>query len=510
MTEVKFKEISPADFFYRNRDIAGFTNFVRSTYMAIRELVENSLDACESEGIRPDIIIKITTLKREEEKEVLRVSVYDNGIGVPHDVAPMAFGQVLYGSKYMMKQNRGTFGLGGKMAYLYGQITTHEPLEVITSVGKSVHNFKLMIDITNNKPIVLSHKTERNSNGWRGTIVSFTLDGNYMRASPKILEYLKQTAIVAPYASLTLIDPESRMARFIPSTDQMPTPPKETLPHPYGVDVEMVRRMISETKSNNMIIFMTKNFLRVGKGTAKKFLKYANISVAKDPKKLHDREIVDFTRKLLSFEEFLPPDPSSLSPLGEALLSEGIKKELFPEFVSVETRRASAYSGHPFIVEVGIAYGGEILPKDRMMLLRFANRIPLLYDESSDVSWKVINEKMNWRHYKIPIEEGQIAMIVHICSTKIPYKNVGKEYIADRPEIEHEILNGLRNVARDLSLHLSRKRAVGEERRRVGTYEKYLPMIAKYLSTASGYKKVPDVSRLIREGLKYLQLEEAA
>ncbi|MBS7648289.1 DNA topoisomerase VI subunit B [Candidatus Bathyarchaeota archaeon] len=504
MASAKFKEISPADFFYRNRDIAGFTNLTRSTYMAVRELVENSLDACENERIRPDVIIRISILQSDGEKEVLRVSVQDNGSGVPAEVVPMAFARVLYGSKYTMRQNRGTFGLGGKMAYLYGQITTHEPLEITTSTGKDLHTFKLMMDITNNKPIVLEHRTRKNNAQWKGTVVSFSLEGNYTRAAQKILEYIKQTAMVAPYANLTLIDPQYRMARFSRSTDLMPKPPNETLPHPYGVDVEMVRKMISETNCNDMVSFMTKNFHRVGKNTARKFLKYVGISPSRNPKNLRDKEVVEFTRKLLSFDDFLPPDPSSLSPLGEELLREGIKKELSPEFVSVESRKASAYSGHPFIVEVGVAYGGEIASSGRILLFRFANRIPLLYDESSDVSWKIISEKMNWRHYKIPADEGRIAVIVHICSTKIPYKNVGKEYIADRPEIEREIINGLRTVARELSKYLSRQRAIVEERKRVNVFEKYLPMIARYLANTCGYKKPPDVSHLVREGLKYI------
>jgi DNA topoisomerase-6 subunit B len=299
------------------------------------------------------------------------------------------------------------------------------------------------------------------------------------------------------------------MVRFVRSTEVLPTPPKETLPHPHGVDVEMIRRMISETKSSSLLGFMVKNFHRVGEGTARKFLKYAGFSSSKDPKKLQDREIVNFTRALLSFQDFIPPDASSLSPLGEELLSEGIKKEFAPEFVSVCTRHASAYSGHPFIVEVGIYYGGEAVSSDRVTLLRFANRIPLLYDESSDVSWKVVNEKTNWRHYKIPVEEGKVVVVSHICSTKIPYKNVGKEYIADRPEIEREVMNGIRTVARELSQYLSRKRAIGEERKRVNTFEKYLPMIAKFLSNTCEYKSVPDVSRLVHEGLKYSLPSEA-
>ena len=51
--QVTFAEISPSEFFYRNRDLAGFSNPSRALYSATRELVENSLDACEIGGVLP-------------------------------------------------------------------------------------------------------------------------------------------------------------------------------------------------------------------------------------------------------------------------------------------------------------------------------------------------------------------------------------------------------------------------------------------------------------------------
>ncbi|MEM2644426.1 MAG: ATP-binding protein, partial [Candidatus Bathyarchaeia archaeon] len=117
-----FQEISPADFFYRNREIAGFANPVRAIFSAIRELVENSLDATEPMGILPDIYIRLSNMSDEDENfYVLRVK--DNGSGIPADYVPLAFCQFLFSSKYKLKQSRGTFGLGGTMTILYGQIT---------------------------------------------------------------------------------------------------------------------------------------------------------------------------------------------------------------------------------------------------------------------------------------------------------------------------------------------------------------------------------------------------
>jgi len=508
MSDAQFIEISPADFFYRNRDIAGFTNPVRSTYMAVRELVENSLDSAEEVGILPDIYVRMRVVRHENEKEIIELSVSDNGRGIPADMIPNAFGQILFGSKYVLKQSRGTFGLGGKMAYLYGQITTNEPLKVVAGDGARGSEFRLMIDISENKPKVFSHKDFKLKRKWRGVNVSFSFEGNYVRAAPKIVDYFSQTAMVAPYANLTFVDPNGQLYRFARSTSRMPKPPKITRPHPHGLDVEMLSRMIAASRRRDLASFLSGEFERVGRKTAKKFMKTFSISNAK-LKDLTHKDIVMIVRSLVSYREFLPPDPSSLSPLGEELFKEGIEKELSPEFASVETRKPSAYSGHPFIVEVAIAYGGGIAGGAGVSLYRFANRIPLLYDESADVSWKVVHEEMNWRRYGVSPGTDPVSVLVHICSTKIPYKTVGKEYIADRPEIEREILNGMRNVARDLYLYLSKRRRIGIQKKRVNMFEKYLPIIVEYAAKAANTKDVPDFRVLLRKAKRGLAEEEA-
>ena len=498
VAQTTFEEISASDFFYRNRDIAGFTNPSRAIFAAIRELVENSLDAAESLKIPPDIYVRLSYEgEASKETQIYRLRVEDNGIGVPPRHIPSAFGQVLYGSKYKLKQQRGTFGLGGKMALLYGQITTHQPATIISSTGiTKIYMYKLMIDIQRNRPLILDRKILLNKEQWRGTIVEFTLEGDYFRAMPKILDYFKQTAMVNPYANLTFVDPKGRLYKFTRITKEMPEPPKETKPHPYGVDVELLQRLIQITPHKNMLDFLKNHFHRVGEVTAQKFLEFSNISPSKNPKKLTHEEIVRLMHMLKRFKDFLAPDASCLSPLGEELLKAGIMKELKPEFVAVHQRKPATYAGHPFIVEVGIAYGGEIPKKDGFLIYRFANRIPLLYDEASDVSVKVI-EAMNWRRYKVT-PDMPIAIMVHICSTKVPYKTVGKEFIADRPEVRREIANGLREVARQIQHFLTRIEHVDREKKRLGVFSKYLPKIAQFSAKLAGKEKLPDIDKLLR------------
>lgn len=604
-------EVSPADFFYRNRDLAGFNNPTRAMYSAVRELVENSLDACELYQIPPNVFLRVSQDKNdsttEEATATYTIRIMDNGSGIPPEFVPSAFGQILYGSKYTLRQVRGTFGLGGKMAILYGQITTHGSATIMTSTGTvslkdlslgadidqarkmlvvrlnsdamerrgvdrailqrdvkikgcrvqvnektlyvkpedegdlkeireglteipvtvGINEFEISIDIQQNKPRVRRDVVKPNPNGWRGTIVEFTLEGDYLRAMPKILEYLQQTAMLNPYAEITFIDPKGRLYKFERVTDEMPPPPKETLPHPYGCDVETLQRMINVTNSTSLVTFLTTHFHRVGEKTAKAFLAEAGlikvgstgdhegkpgdligVSGDKSPKRLTSEEIVRMVQMMKSFKGFLPPDSSCLSPLGEELLGAGIRKELNPEFLAAEQRGASAYSGYPFIVEVAIAYGGGVPSTPGISLYRFANRIPLLYDEASDISRIVLNEQVNWRHYKVT-SDMPVAVIVHICSTKIPYKTVGKEFIADRPEVAREIKNGVSSIARKLAIFLTKKISVEHEKRRADVFSRYLPKIAQFSGDLAGEPKKPDseyvemVKPLLRSLMRY-------
>jgi DNA topoisomerase-6 subunit B len=504
VAQATFEEISASDFFYRNRDIAGFTNPSRAIFVAIREIVENSLDAAEGHKIPPDIYVRLSfEAEATKDTQIYKLHVEDNGSGIPPRFIPSAFGQVLYGSKYKLKQTRGTFGLGGKMAVLYGQITTHQAAFVTSSTGETnkIYSFKLMIDIQRNRPIILDRKVQINKDNWRGTIVEFSLEGDYLRSMPKILEYFKQTAMVNPYANLTFVDPKGRLYKWTRATTEMPEPPKETLPHPYGVDVELLQRLIMITHCSTMVEFLRGHFHRVGEITANKFLEFSGLNPSKNPKKLSHDEIVKLTQNLKKFKDFLPPDASCLSPLGEELLRAGITKELSPEYLVVHQRKPSTYAGHPFIVEVGIAYGGNVPKTGNFVLYRFANRIPLLYDEASDVTFRVIGS-MNWRRYKVS-PDMPIAIVVHICSTKVPYKTVGKEFLADRAEVRREVANELREVARQLGHFLTRQEHVDKEKKRLGIFAKYLPRIAQFSAILAGKEKIPDIEKLLKSVQKY-------
>jgi len=504
VTQVEYQSISPSDFFYRNREIAGFSNPSRAIYAAVRELLENSLDACEAQRVPPDIFLRMSEVDGSSEREtsIYALRIEDNGTGVPSEHIPRAFGQVFYGSKYTLKQARGTFGLGGTMAILYGQVTTHKPVTIISGTGGEVHEYVMMIDIQNNRASILRHNVRKKEKGWRGTVLELQMEGDYSRIMHRLIEYIKQTAMVNPYADITFVDPKGRLYRFERVTTALPPLPKAVKPHPHGVDVETFRRLIAVTKSKNTRRFMMDHFQGIGPTTSEKFLKAAGLNPKAKPKTLSPDDIVKAVRAAKDFTDFKRPDASCLSPIGEELLETGIRKELGltdEDFIKTVTRKPSTYLGYPFIVEVAVATGKTIrrMLGSGMTVYRFANRIPLLFDESSGVVWKAATRNINWKTYRV---EGDTPLViaVHVCSTKIPYKSVGKEYMADQPEVEREITNAIRTAARSMRIFISRRSRIARERQRLDVFTKFLPKIAEFSTKLSDNENPPDIEPLLR------------
>ena len=209
-----------------------------------------------------------------------------------------------------------------------------------------------------------------------------------------------------------------------------------------------------------------------------------------------NQELVHFSNSLQNFEDFMAPDSSCLAPLGAEPLEKGIKKFFNPDFSAVVQRPASAYSGFPFIIEMGIAYGGEI-KSGGPHVYRFANRIPLLYDEGSDVVLKVVNDA-DWGRYKVK-GEPPFVIVSHICSTRIPYKTAGKENVADRPEIERELRLALQLLSRKLAAYMSKRGQAEMAKKRSNLYAKYIPMIAEFCTELAGKKKEPNYKKILEE-----------
>jgi DNA topoisomerase-6 subunit B len=512
-----FRQLSPSEFFYRNREIAGFSNPARAVYQTVREFIENSLDATEVHGILPVITLRIS---REDPSNPnhITIQVEDNGIGVPPQFIPDAFGRVLYSSKYKFRQTRGMYGLGAKMAILYAQLTTGKPFEIYSSTRKTryIYYYKLMIDVKRNEPQILEMASWEKRSKWHGTIVKLTIEGEWSRrVRDYVAVYIKRTAIITPYADITAILPsvekedEYEVLRFPRVTSMLPRPPKEAKPHPLGIDLEMLKMMINETGAKTVLSFLTSEFQRIGEVTATRILKNAGIDPDKPPRTLDDDELQRLY-KAMREENYWAPTDEPLSPIGEELIRIGLKEILRPEFIATASRKPSSYSGHPFIVEGGIAYGGELASRldeiaqdsvkgetgPYIVLLRYANKIPLLYDEKTDVMWSIVDpSKFPWRSvYKLEPTDT-VAVLIHICSTKVPYKGVGKESVANVEEVESEVRLLAQELARKLREYIQRKKRAQEARQKLSLFLRYIPEVAASLAAIAGNGRgTPDPS----------------
>jgi len=500
---------SPAEFFAENQAIAGFDNMGKSLYTTIRELVENSLDACESVGILPSISVKVNELtqdefntvrgltspskaannrpkdpalfvksgkkgrksidsipdstefnaqssnggiettqnkkrkKKRETESYFRVIVRDNGCGMEHEAIPNLLGRVLSGSKYGVRQTRGKFGLGAKMALIWSKKSTNAPIRIKTAhmknpgeVGSHFSMCVLDIDIYKNCPKVLEHKSEFNDEKWIGTEVELLIAGNWTTYKARIVSYLQQLAIITPYAELELTyqnftEPQRDMRiQYDRRSEQMPPPAREVKHHPSSVNNILVQQLLERTSHDTLEKFLCKDLAAVSPALSKRLIAELGSGFHDDmsPSELNDKKVTKLVQLLRKVELFKAPDGSCLSPLGEYNLNLGIRKVLEPDLVATAREKPSAYEGNPFIVEAAVSIGGKDV-KEGITVVRFANRIPLLFEAGADVATRVAQSKIRWTNYKIDHKRDRIGVFVSIVSTKIPFKGTGKEYI---------------------------------------------------------------------------------
>ncbi|MFW9816831.1 MAG: DNA topoisomerase VI subunit B, partial [Candidatus Thorarchaeota archaeon] len=462
-------------------------NPARSLYVSIRELVENSLDACEDERVLPDVSVFLRRVSEASDDmlssgpEIFELTVKDNGMGIKREDIPVLIGKMLTGTKFTLRQSRGTFGLGGSLALLYGQVTTQEPIEVVTGqkYEPTGHRIVMRLDIDTNQPVILKEESIPKSPDEMGTMVSFQLQGDWIRSKRRIIDYFSQTAIIVPHASLFFETPDREVFRFDRLIDRLPVSPKEMEPHPRGIDVEMLKKMIGVSRAKTLKSFMKNSFQRVGDSIADDFLQYAKLDSERSPKSLGQPDLVSMMNSFVSYEKFLPPSPKSLSPAGTELLMAGVQR-LSPDLAVFKKRAPNVYEGHPFIIETGVAYRGGL--GAGIKIFRFANRIPLLYDESSDVSYRVVRN-LNLKHYGLR-QEDPIAFVIHICSTKVPFKTVGKEYIADVDVVRREIELGFKECLREISEKVRKRERFHKQRKRETKLFQYYQFMSETLASA--------------------------
>jgi len=505
------REISISEFFTKNRHLLGFDSPAKALLTAIKEAVDNSLDACEEAGIPPRLFVEIRPdrpaklgleLSSVEEPasgkgngkagngtsrdERYRIIVEDNGPGIVPAQIPRIFGKLLYGSKFHShKQSRGQQGIGISAAGMYGQLTTGEPVTVYsrTASDKPAHRVRLVLDMKKNEPNILSNE-ETIWEKDHGTRIEITLTGSYKRGHHSVDTYLQQTAIANPHLHLTYKDPRGDLFEYPNATTEMPVEAREIQPHPYGVELGVLSHMLQDTKCRNLGSFLKEEFCRVGPKTADQILENAGLPGRKNPKRL----VQDDVQKLLDAIEItkIPAPPTDcLSPIGEELVMAGLKHGVAADFYTSVTRPAAVYRGNPFQIEVGLAYGGELPGDELAKVMRFANRVPLLYQASACAIHKAILTS-NWRSYGLQqsrgaLPAGPLVILVHMASVWVPFTSESKEAVAHYPEIIREIKLALQEAGRRLQRHINRRAREKDAAKKQSYIQKYIPHIGDAL-----------------------------
>ncbi|XP_039027725.1 DNA topoisomerase 6 subunit B [Hibiscus syriacus] len=541
------KQKSPAEFFAENKNIAGFDNPGKCLYTTVREFVENALDSAESISELPVIEITIeeiikskfnsmiglvdreridealyddyeTAKAREKrlakearaqeiqaknaslgkkvkehtvskgakgrgEASFYRVTCKDNGRGMPHDDIPNMFGRVLSGTKYGLKQTRGKFGLGAKMALIWSKMSTGLPIDISSSMrGQNYISFcRLDIDIHRNIPHIHLHEKRDNKDKWHGAEIQVVIEGNWTTYRSKILHYMRQMAVITPYAQFLFKfvsdTPDKNITiKFARRTDAVPPVPVETKHHPSSVDILLIKRLIAETSKPNLLQFLQHEFVNIGKPLAERLIGEMGpeFSPKMAVKSLTDQQIVRI-HQLFRQAKFDDPSGDCLSPAGEYNLRLGIIKELHPDMVATYSGSAQVFEGHPFIVEAGVSVGGKDV-KQGLNIFRFANRIPLLFEQGGDVVTRTALKRISWNNYKINQTQDKIGVFVSIVSTKIPFKGTGKEYIGDDiSEIASAVKSAIQQCCIQLKSKIVKKMQAREQQERKRNLSKYIP-----------------------------------
>ncbi len=509
----KQKEIAVSEFFEKNKQILGFDSLTRALITTVKEAVDNSLDACEDAGVLPDLLVQVEKIDNTE----YRVTVEDNGPGIVKKQVPNVFARLLYGSRFHTRaQRRGQQGIGVSAVVMYGQLTTGKAAKVKSKISDedTAYQCELILDTRKNKPDMISEDRVI----WdrpHGTSFQVHVKGKYITGKQSVFEYLKGVAIVNPHARITFIPPEGNTVVFERASEQVPPPTKEINPHPEGVELGELLSMAKYTESLKMTSFLNTEFSRISYRVAREICDLAGVPPDQKPGQLTLEQagaILEAIKKV----KIMAPETDCLSPIGETLIRKGLKNVLGSvkaEFYAPPiTREPRVFAGNPFIVEVGIVYGGQLNKEEPVQILRFANRVPLMYQQGACAITQSI-EAVDWRRYGLEQRGGQgipfgpAIILVHVASTKIPFTSESKEAVANVPEIREEIELALKACARRLKTHLNKAAKRSKAKVKFEIVQDIIPMIAEKSAKIVG-KPVPKLSGTITKIMNVVWIDD--
>lgn len=377
--------------------------------------------------------------------------------------------------------SRGQQGIGISAAAMYGQLTTGKGIEIVSKISPKdpAHFYELQLDTQKNEPRII----QEGIISWdkeHGTKIEIEMESSYAKGKSSVDEFIRQTALANPHASFYYLTPLGERIDFTRVIDEMLKEPKEIKPHPHGIEIGMLMKMLHATSHGTISTFLQEEFSRVSQAVSHEICEKANVSPRARPATIAKQEIESLYNAIQQVKIIAPPT-DCLSPIGAELVEKGMKKELKAEFFTSVSRPPGVYRGRPFIVEVGIAYGGELQKEESISIMRFANRVPLLYQQGACACTSAITTT-SWRPYGLQqssnsVPAGPCVILIHLASVWVPFTSEAKEALAHYPEIIKEIKLALQEAGRELASYVRKKSRVQDEFKKRGYIEKYLPHV---------------------------------
>ncbi len=407
-----------------------------------------------------------------------------------------------------------------------------------------------------------------------GTSVSIELEGRYQKGRGSVDEFLELTAIANPHARITFVPP-TRVAAddsedilgdaqkdathaevldeahahgglpasagsetvtapngvdptittiekdgiilFPRATEELPPETHEIQPHPKGIELGILIQMMRDFEASNkhggtLYNFLQEQFSRISPGKAGDFCKAAG---AHSRTKVCDLEPPQIEKLFKAFQEAkLPPPPTDcLAPIGVRQMLAGMLKGVKAEFYAASSREPDVYRGRPFQIEAAIAFGGELPTQDTARVIRFANRVPLLFQQSACSSIKACSET-GWRNYNLSqprssLPVGPIVIMIHMASVWVPFTSESKEAIADYDEIRKEMKLALMECGRKLGTYLRKRQKMQREAARRDVFERYIGEISKAVNAINGTDTRKLYDALLKEARKRTAIADA-
>ena len=397
-----------------------------------------------------------------------------------------------------------------------------------------------------------------------GTSVSIELEGRYQKGRGSVDEFLELVAIANPHARITFVPPtrvsadeqeELPLARqkedppaeagsptevevsapsgvdptittiekdgviFFPrGTDTLPPETQEIQPHPKGIELGILIQMMKDFESHNtrggtLFNFLQEQFCRVSSGKASEFCKAAGVHSRTKVSDLEPKQIEDLFK---AFQEIrLPPPPTDcLAPIGIRQMLAGMLKGVKAEFYAASSRDPEIYRGRPFQIEAAIAFGGELPADASARVIRFANRVPLLFQQSACSSFQAVTET-GWRNYNLSqprgsLPVGPLVIMIHMASVWVPFTSESKEAIADYDEIRKEMKLALMECGRKLGTYLRKRQKMERESARRDVFERYIGEISKAVNSINNKWKTQELyDALLKEARKRTAIADA-